>query len=150
MPGASGTAPASLRFSRHLIRRAPSTGAAPATEEAAVVRILILEDDPLIALDLTAIVEAQGHEVLGSFPSVAAAAEHLDEPVDFALLDIDVADGKSFGLATALRRRDIPFAFVSGSHRSEIPAYLANVLVIPKPYREAVIVQSLPRDRHAA
>jgi DNA-binding LytR/AlgR family response regulator len=114
------------------------------------VRILILEDDPLIALDLAAIVEAQGHEVVGSFPSVAAAAEHLDEPVDFALLDIDVADGKSFGLATALRRRDIPFAFVSGSHRSEIPAYLANVLLIPKPYREAAIVQSLPRERHAA
>jgi DNA-binding response OmpR family regulator len=114
------------------------------------VRILILEDDPFIALDLSAIVEEQGYEVLGSFASVAAAARHLDEPVDFALLDVDVADGKSFGLAAALRRRDIPFAFVSGSHRSEIPAYLADALLIPKPYRQAAIVQSLPRERRAA
>ena len=114
------------------------------------VRILILEDDPLIALELAAIVEAQGHEVLGSFASVAAAAQHLDEPVDFALLDIDVADGKSFGLAAALRRRDIPFAFVSGSRGSEIPAYLADALLIPKPYRRAAILQSLPRERRAA
>ena len=114
------------------------------------VRILIVEDDPLIAIDLAAIVEAQGCEVLGTFASAAAASEHLDETVDFALLDIDVADGKSFGLATALKRREVPFAFVSGSHRSEIPAYLANVLLIPKPYREAAIVQSLPRERHAA
>lgn len=115
-----------------------------------MVRILILEDDPLIALDLAAIVEAQGHEVLGSFASAAAAAEHLDEPLDFALLDVDVADGKSFGFAAALRRRDIPFAFVSGSHRSEIPAYLANALLIPKPYREAAIVQTLPPRGAAA
>lgn len=114
------------------------------------VRILILEDDPLIALDLMAIVEGQGCEVLGTFASAGAAAEHVNEAVDFALLDIDVADGKSFGLATALKRRQIPFAFVSGSHRSEIPAYLANVLVIPKPYREAAIIQSLPRERRAA
>lgn len=114
------------------------------------VRILILEDDPLIALDLMAIVEAQGCEVLGTFASAGVAAEHVNETVDFALLDIDVADGKSFGVATALKRRQIPFAFVSGSHRSEIPAYLANVLVIPKPYREAAIIQSLPRERRAA
>src|SRR5688572_3282179 len=41
------------------------------------VRILILEDDPFIAMDLQAIVEGQGHEVVGAFDTLAEAREHL-------------------------------------------------------------------------
>ncbi len=114
------------------------------------MRVLILEDDPLIAMDLQAIVEGEGHEVVGAFASLAEAREHLGDRFDFALLDIDVTDGKSFELAAALSDRRIPFAFVSGSNRSELPAYLADALLIPKPYRHAAIVQSLPRERRAA
>jgi CheY-like chemotaxis protein len=108
------------------------------------VRVLILEDDPLIALDLQTIVEGEGHVVIGVCDSLAEARRRLRENIDFALLDIDVADGKSFDLATALHDRRIPFAFVSASARGELPAHLRQAHFIPKPYQEAAIIRSLP------
>ena len=108
------------------------------------MRILILEDDPFIALDLQAIVESQGHEVVGVFDTLAEARDHLGDGFDFALLDIDVTDGKSFELAAALLDRRIPFAFVSASRPSELPDHLQNVSFIPKPFEEATIIRSIP------
>ena len=107
------------------------------------MRILILEDEPCIAMDLEAIVEADGHELVGMFGSLAEAREHLGDGFDFALLDIDVTDGKSFEIAAALFERRIPFAFVSASRPSEVPAGFRNASFIRKPFEEAAIVDSL-------
>jgi DNA-binding response OmpR family regulator len=107
------------------------------------VRILILEDDPFIALDLQAIVEGDGHEVVGVFESLAEASVHLGDRFDFALLDIDVVDGKSFELAAALLEQRVPFAFVSASRPSEVPQHLRHARFIPKPFEEAAIVRFL-------
>jgi CheY-like chemotaxis protein len=107
------------------------------------VRILILEDDPFIALDLQAISEGEGHEVVGVFTSLAEAREHLGDSFDFALLDIDVIDGKSFEIASALLERRIPFAFVSASRPSELPQNLRHARFIPKPFEAAAIRQSI-------
>jgi DNA-binding response OmpR family regulator len=108
------------------------------------VRILIVEDEPLIALDLQAIVEGEGHEVVAMHNSVAGARGSLSCPPDFALLDIDVKDGKSFDLASELEARRIPFAFVSGSRQAEVPDHLRAARFIPKPYRDQAIIGSLP------
>ena len=108
------------------------------------VRILILEDDPLIALDLQCILESEGHEVVGVCDSLAAARATIRNSFDFALLDIDLIDGKSFEFASVLNDRRIPFAFVSASRRSEVPPHLRGAKFIPKPYEEAAIVRSLP------
>jgi DNA-binding response OmpR family regulator len=110
------------------------------------MRVFILEDDPLIALDLQAIVEGEGHEVVGVHGSLAQARNHLSDAFDFALLDIDLPDGKSFDVASALKERLIPFAFISGSQRGELPAVFRDARFIPKPYRESAIVQCLPRE----
>jgi DNA-binding response OmpR family regulator len=106
------------------------------------VRILILEDDLFIALDLQAIVESEGH-VATVCGSVAEARRWLDN-VEFALLDVDVRDGKSFDVATTLRDRGIPFAFVTGSRRSEIPTHLAGAGFVAKPFLEGAILACLP------
>ncbi len=108
------------------------------------MRILILEDDPFIALDLQAIVEEQGHDVVGVFDSLAQARERLRDEFDFALLDIDVTDGKSFEIAAALLERRVPFAFVSASRPCDVPVHLRDASFIPKPFEEATIVRSLP------
>ncbi len=107
------------------------------------MRILILEDDPLIAFDLQAIVEGQGHEVVGVFDSLAEARGHLGDGFDFALLDIDVTDGKSFELAASLLERHIPFAFVSASHPADLPSSLRQAAFIPKPFEERTILRSI-------
>jgi DNA-binding response OmpR family regulator len=113
------------------------------------VRILILEDDPLIALDLQTIVEAEGHDasVCGS---VAEARRWLDDDIAFALLDVDVRDGKSFEVAAAFQERAIPFAFVTGSKHSEIPAALADAGFVAKPFMEDAILACLPGSRAQA
>lgn len=107
------------------------------------MRILVLEDDPFIASDLQAILEDDGHEVVGVFTSLAETYEHLDDGFDYALLDIDVVGGKSFGVASALAERDIPFAFVSASQPGDLPSSLCRVAFIPKPFEERTILQSI-------
>jgi len=107
------------------------------------VRILILEDDPFIASDLQAILEDEGHEIVGVFDSLAETYEHLEDGFDYALLDIDVVGGKSFGVANALAERHIPFAFVSASQPGDLPQSLRQVAFIPKPFEERAILQSI-------
>lgn len=109
------------------------------------MRILILEDDPFIASDLQAIVEDEGHEVVGVFTSLADTYAHLEDGFDYALLDVDVVGGKSFGVATALAEREIPFAFVSASQQRDVPHALREVAFIPKPFEESEILQSINR-----
>jgi DNA-binding response OmpR family regulator len=107
------------------------------------VRILILEDDPFIALDLQAILERQGHQIAGLFGSLREAYAHLEDDFDCALLDIDVVGGKSFGLAIQLAARRIPFAFVSASHPADLPDSLRQAAFIAKPFEERTILQSI-------
>jgi DNA-binding response OmpR family regulator len=107
------------------------------------VRILILEDDPFIASDLQTILEDEGHEIVGVFGSLAETYEHIEDDFDYALLDVDVVGGKSFGVANALTERHIPFAFVSASSPGDLPHSLRQVAFIPKPFEERVILQSI-------
>lgn len=111
------------------------------------MRVLILEDDPFIALDLQGIVEGEGHEVVGVHRSLADAKRHLYDAFEFALLDIDLIDGKSFEFASALTARRIPFAFVSASNRNELPPVFKDVQFVPKPFTETAITRLLPGPR---
>ena len=113
------------------------------------VRVLILENNPLIAFDLQTIVEGEGHHVVGVCDTLVEARRHLSDEFDFAILDVDLFDGKSFEVASALHERHIPFAFVSASSRSEVPPHLRDVHFIPKPFREAAIVHSIRTDVEA-
>jgi CheY-like chemotaxis protein len=113
------------------------------------VRVLILEDDPFIGLDLMTIVEGEGHQVVRLCDSVAEARGALAAGPDFALLDVEVADGTSYELATLLAARRIPFAFVSGSKRNDLPAHLRAVPFIAKPFLEATIRAALRTEAPA-
>lgn len=114
------------------------------------MRILILEDDPLIALDLQGIVESCGHQVVGPCESLARAHSELGGSLDFALLDIDLPDGKSFEVAARLDERHIPFAFVSGSRLGDLPLHLRHARFIAKPYGPAAIRSCFPADARIA
>ncbi len=113
------------------------------------MRVLILEDDPFIALDLQGIVESEGHEVVGVHRSLAEARARLSDAIEFALLDIDVVDGKSFELAAALKDKRIPFAFVSGSDRDELPPKFRDAQFIAKPFSESAILRAFPAERRS-
>ena len=107
------------------------------------MRILILEDDPMIALDLQAILEAEGHEVPDALSSLSEAYPRPCPGFDCALLDVDVVGGKSFGVAEALIERQIPFVFVSASKPCDLPRPLQQAAFIAKPYDEQALRDSV-------
>ncbi|MBZ6076531.1 response regulator [Microvirga puerhi] len=107
------------------------------------MRILILEDDPFIAMDLEMILQDRAHEIIGIYSSIRAARAHLADEFDYALLDIDVVDGKSFDVAVELLERKVPFAFVSASLPGDIPAGLERVAFIAKPFEEMAILRCI-------
>jgi DNA-binding response OmpR family regulator len=114
-------------------------------------RILIVEDDVLIALDLKSIVaKAVDAEILLS-RSVARAKSLIEQSIDLALLDVDVTNGKTFEVAMLLRLQQVPFVFLSASDREHIPQELSDAPFIAKPYDPARLVgqiRKIIRDPH--
>lgn len=106
-------------------------------------RILIVEDEALIAWTLADALEEAGIEVVGP---VATAADGLtilaqDPGIDGAILDGDLRDGKSTPVALALRERGVPFLFHTGSGRAETLAPLGPVY--RKPCATSTVIQGL-------
>lgn len=56
-------------------------------------RILIVEDEMLVALELESILQDLGYEVVGIAADLGAAAAHFDEEIDLALVDLNLRDG---------------------------------------------------------
>lgn len=100
------------------------------------IRVLIVEDDPFIAMDIeTAVAEQLGDEAeLIVVESVAQARRAAAGRLTCALLDIDVIDGKTFEVADTLQKTGIPFAFVSGSAPHDVPKPLRQARFLRKPF----------------
>ena len=79
-------------------------------------RILIVEDEPLIAMMLEDFIDALGKQCVGACDTVQSAlATIADENPDAVILDINLSGGeKSWPVADALAERGIPFVFSSG------------------------------------
>ncbi|TPK76104.1 response regulator [Mesorhizobium sp. B2-4-12] len=108
------------------------------------LRILIVEDEWLIAEDHAAMLRAAGHLVVGPAASVKAAIDCMEgEEFDAALLDVQLSGEVSYGLADTLREKVIPFAFVTGYSPSEMPARFAGVQVLQKPVVPAVLIAAI-------
>lgn len=103
-----------------------------------------------MALDLECIVRESADAEICMASTLAEARRCAREHIDFAFLDIDMPDGKIFPVAADLRRRGVPFAFVSGALLNEIPAMLRDVPFIPKPYKVWQICETLPSHARAS
>ena len=75
--------------------------------------------------------------------SIAGTKEVLHKALDFAFLDVEVTDGKTFEIAQILERKHVPFVFVSGSPQDQLPFELRSVPFIPKPFHAAQIEHAL-------
>lgn len=85
-------------------------------------RVLVVEDEFLIALDVAGTLAALGCEVLGPVPSVAHALALLAREVpDFAILDVNLGGERTAALAQALRDRGVPFALSTGYDPAQLP-----------------------------
>jgi len=98
-------------------------------------RVLIVEDDLLIALTLGELVEELGHKVIGpAFTLEEGLAAVGDNAIDFALLDFDLgSDTDSIPIAQALMLLSVPFVFATGTDPKHMAASFAGHPVISKP-----------------
>ncbi|HET9811303.1 MAG TPA: response regulator [Sphingomicrobium sp.] len=97
--------------------------------------ILIVEDEPLIAMMLEDFLETLGYSVHGSCESVEQAIDAAEKGgFDLAILDVNLGGVTAWPVARKLREKGIPFVIATGGHVEPPPAEFANVPVIQKPY----------------
>lgn len=86
------------------------------------MRVLLVEDEPLIAMMLEDFLDALDKQLAGTADSVAAALPMIEDGgIDAAILDVNLRGGeKSFAIADALAKRGVPFVFATGGGGDDI------------------------------
>ena len=97
--------------------------------------MLVVEDEYFIAEELRQALERLGTTVVGPVPTGEEALALLkSEPIDAAVLDINLRGEMSFAVADALEERAIPFVFATGYDRAAIPERFRDVPLWSKPF----------------
>ena len=106
--------------------------------------ILVVDDEPLLGLDLTMILEDASYDVIGPVASVEKGLSRIarDRP-DGAILDISLAHGRSDALADCLAEMGVPFLFVSAHPRDVVAEAHRDRTHIEKPFTEQVLLARL-------
>lgn len=107
-------------------------------------RVLVVEDDYLVAMDIVRALERAGAEVIGPAPAVEAALDALEQTApDGAILDINLGGEMAFPVADALLARGVPFVFATGYDAQVIPSRFINVKRCEKPMASEQICAAL-------
>jgi CheY-like chemotaxis protein len=97
--------------------------------------ILIVEDEPLIAMMLEDFLESLGYSVHATADNVPDALQHVEQGgFDLAILDVNLNGQTAWPVAHRLRDNNIPFVIATGGHVEPPPPEFASVPVIEKPY----------------
>lgn len=100
------------------------------------LRLLLVEDEMLAALNLEDMVTELGHEVAALATRLETGLDHARTiDVDCAVLDINLAGKQSFPIADALAGRGIPCLFATGYGIDGLDEVHAGAVVLQKPYR---------------
>lgn len=100
------------------------------------MRVLVVEDEPLLSMLLEESVAELGHELAGSAATVDQALEALaSNDIDLALLDFTLGhETTSLPIAERLRAAGIPFIFLSGHHTLEADGEVPPAPLLTKPF----------------
>jgi DNA-binding response OmpR family regulator len=96
--------------------------------------VLVCEDEMFVAMMLQDRLEHVGYRVLMAARVDKGLELATTEPVDVALLDINLAGKDSFPIAEKLRARGVPFLFSSGYGAQGLPEAWRGARVLQKPY----------------
>jgi PAS domain S-box-containing protein len=115
-------------------------------------RILVVEDSALIAIEIEEAVRELGYEVLGPVARLSSAIEIAEtQPVDGALLDINLDGVQVFPLADLLKERGVPFVFATGyDRRTVLPPRFETVPTLAKPFSPSELARLLTATLKAA
>jgi len=108
------------------------------------LRILIVEDEMLVAMNIEDMLLDLGHEVAGLASRVEPALALAREGAfDLAMLDVNLAGQPSFPVADILAARGIPFLFATGYGSKGIAGGYRHHVVLQKPFRSKDLAQAL-------
>lgn len=104
-------------------------------------RVLLVEDEAMVALQMEHALREAGCEPLGPAGTILQALAILeDAAVDAALIDVNLAGGRSYAVADVLAAKGIPFAFCTGyASNADLPARFADAPMMTKPIDPAQV-----------
>jgi CheY-like chemotaxis protein len=110
--------------------------------DAAGLRVLLVEDEIMIALLVEEILVEFSHTVVGPASRIDRALELVaSEAIDVAILDVNIDDKDVYPVAEALAARGIPFMFVSGY--GTLPERFRDRPRLTKPFRQRALLELL-------
>lgn len=111
-------------------------------------RVLIVEDEAMVALELQYAFEDEGAQIVGPAQTLRLALDRVeqDRDIDVALLDVDLAGENIYPVADLLRERGVPFAFHTGhGSRSEMASLFPGATTFMKPALPEALIEHLAR-----
>ena len=114
-------------------------------------RILVVEDESMIALYIAEILEDHGFKVVGPVATLSGAiALSRRERLDGALLDVNILGGRVDNVAEILNRRGVPFIFVTANGRDDLPERFTNTTLVGKPFNPSNLIREIKLIRQPA
>ncbi len=109
-------------------------------------KILIVEDEPLIAFDMEETVTGAGFHVVHVARDVDEAMQTISqEPIDLAVLDANLAGKSAEPIAEQLRSSGVPFVIISGYSRGQLGAWVGPSPIVSKPYVPGALIDEIRR-----
>ena len=107
-------------------------------------RILVVEDEALISVLIEDALEGLGYDTVGPVPSVPEAMALAEtEALAAAVLDVNVGGEPVYPVANVLKRRGIPFVFVTGYQRDELPVAHGDAPLLEKPFGDTMLAKAI-------
>ena len=114
------------------------------------LRVLVVEDEFLLACSLEDDLHAAGHAVVGPFSTLARGLEAAARnQFDFAILDVNLNGEMVFPLADHLLARRIPLLFLSGYGAAHLPERFRTLPRMAKPYEAKSLLREIGRVAQA-
>lgn len=118
----------------------------PRGSEPASTRILVVDDEAIIAFHLAQDLRREGFAVVGPVPSVAKALALIEhEGCDFAVLDIHLGQGTAEPIARELAARGVPYVLATGYLHEQLPSVFQDAPLFTKPISIMGLVAEMRR-----
>ena len=105
-------------------------------------RMLVVEDDSLLAFEIQDILSEAGYEIVGPAATVAKALHLIESHKPHAaFVDYHLNGVYATAVAQMLTARNIPFVVVTGSERESLPAEFSNAMFARKPFSAARLLE---------
>jgi DNA-binding NarL/FixJ family response regulator len=105
------------------------------TWDGRTLRVLVIEDEPLITMEIEDVIDSMGYKIVGPFSHIddaSAAVQNIN--FDCAILDVNIRGGNTYVIANILIERRCPFVIASGYSDWSIPDDLFVRKRLTKPY----------------